>query len=119
MSASPTDAPAPRLSLQIQTREDVTIVHCRGKLTFGVTSLLHDEVKRLIPHAKRIDLDLTDLVQMDSMGLGTVVSLYVSAKAAGCDLRLINLSKQVRQLLSVANLLSFFEVYGEHIVKIP
>ena len=53
------------------------------------------------------------------MGLGAIVSLYASAKAAGCELKLINLSKRVREIFRVTNLLSVFEVYGEHIVKMP
>ncbi len=35
---------------------------------------------------------------MDSLGLGTIISLYVSAKAAGCDLKLINLGKRIYEL---------------------
>jgi anti-anti-sigma factor len=53
------------------------------------------------------------------MGLGTIVSLYASAKANGCDLKLINLSKRVREIFRVTNLLSVFEIYGEHIIKMP
>ncbi len=95
------------------------VVRCTGKLTAGVTGLLHAEIKRLIPQTRRIVLDLTDLAQMDSLGLGTVVSLYVSARAAGSNLELVNLSKRVRQLLSITNLLSLFEVCGEHTIRIP
>ena len=54
------------------------VVQCRGKLIAGVTGILHAEVKRLIPQTNRIILDLTDLTQMDSMGLGTVCLLYTS-----------------------------------------
>jgi anti-sigma B factor antagonist len=55
---------------------------------------------------------------MDSMGLGTVVRLYVSAKSAGCDLKLINLGKRVRQLLSVTNLMSVFAITEDYDVPI-
>ena len=56
---------------------------------------------------------------MDSMGLGSIVSLHASAKANGSDLKLVNLSKRVRELFRVTNLLSVFEVYGENIIKMP
>jgi anti-sigma B factor antagonist len=95
------------------------VVRCSGRLTAGVTDLLYAEVKRLMPDHKHIVLDLTDLTQMDSMGLGTVVRLFVSAKTSGCDLKLINLSKRVRELFSITNLASVFEVYGDHPTKVP
>ena len=107
----------PTLCFETFTEGDATVVKCSGKLLAGGTSDLHAVVKRLIPRTNRIVLDLTDLTQMDSMGLGTVVSLYVSAKSAGCDMKLINLSKRVRDLFHITNLSSLFEVYGDHPTK--
>ncbi|MGA2148547.1 MAG: STAS domain-containing protein [Bryobacteraceae bacterium] len=63
-------------------------------------------------------LDLTDLTHMDSMGLGTVVRLYVSARSAGCDLELINIGKRIRQVLGVTNLLSVFTIIGENGIRV-
>ena len=68
--------------------------------------------------AKKIVLDLTDLTFMDSMGLGTVASLYVSAKTAGCQFELINFSRRIRDLFTVTHLLSLFEPCGETNVTI-
>ena len=92
---------------------DLAVVRCRGKLVAGVTDILYAEVSQLIPGTKRIVLDLTDLTHMDSMGLGTVVRLYVSARAAGCDVKLINLGTRIRHLLSISNLLSVFSANEE------
>lgn len=94
-------------------------MHCSGKLTAGCAGILHAEVKRLIPHSKRIVLDLTDVGYMDSMGLGTIIGLYASAKTAGCDLELINFSKRVRELFSIAKVLTLFEPGGELSNRIP
>lgn len=94
------------LTLEIDRQDRLVVVRCRGKLVAGTTDLLHAEVSRLIPEAQRIVLDLTELTHMDSMGLGTVVRLYVSAKSAGCDLKLINLGQRIRQLLGISRLLS-------------
>ena len=118
MSIEP-DAPTVPLSLRIYVQENATVVECSGRLVSGGTDQLRSEVKGLFPQAKRVILDLTNVTQMDSMGLGAVVSLYASAKAAGCDFKLINLSKRVREIFRVTNLLSVFEVYGEHIIKMP
>jgi len=64
--------------------------------------------------SRRIVLDLSDLTHIDSMGLGTLVRLYVSSRSAGCSLELINLGKRVRELLGLTHLLSVFTVIGEH-----
>jgi anti-anti-sigma regulatory factor len=54
---------------------------------------------------------------MDSMGLGTLVRLYVSAKSAGCVLELINVGTSVRQLLGISHLLSVFQTIGENNIR--
>ncbi len=113
------DAAAPSLVLRTHDEGDATVVRCSGKLTAGLTGVLRDEVKRLIPQSKKIVLDLTELTQMDSLGLGTIVGLYVSAKAAGSTLILINLSQRVRDLFRITNVWSVLEVYGENIIRMP
>jgi anti-sigma B factor antagonist len=119
MSAGPADAASPPLSLRTYVEGDATIIKCAGKLTAGVTGILRDEVKRLIPQSQKIVLDLTDLTQMDSLGLGTIVGLYVSAKASGSTLILINLSQRVRDLFRITNVWSILEVYGENVIRLP
>ncbi|HEY1755137.1 MAG TPA: STAS domain-containing protein [Bryobacteraceae bacterium] len=107
------------LKLEIERSGNEAIVRCHGKLVAGVNDFLYAEVSRLIPETKRIVLDLTDLTQMDSMGLGALVRLYVSATSAGCDLVLVNLGKKIRQLLGVTNLLSVFTIVGENGIRMP
>jgi anti-sigma B factor antagonist len=119
MSTGPADAADPPLILRTYVEGDATIVQCSGKLTAGLTSILREEVKRLIPQSTKIVLDLTLLTQMDSMGLGTIVGLYVSAKSSGCTLILINLSQRVRELFRITNVWSLLEVYGENIIRMP
>jgi anti-anti-sigma factor len=63
-------------------------------------------------------LDLSDLKHTDSMGLGALVRLYVSAKSAGCSLELMHLSKQIQHLLGLTNMLSVFTVIGENGIKL-
>jgi anti-sigma B factor antagonist len=42
------------------------------------------------------------------MGLGTLVGLYISAKKVDSCLELINLGKQIRELLGITHLLGVF-----------
>ena len=108
-----------RLSLSIHSENGEATVKCTGKLVAGVTDTLAAEVKDLIPKNQRIVLDLSDLSQMDSMGLGTLVRLLASARGAGCKLELLNVGKRIRELLGITNLLSVFEVCGEQRIKLP
>src|SRR5690349_25072009 len=75
------DVPAAPLHLRIYRQDDATVVECSGRLISGGTDQLRSEVKALFPQTKRVTLDLTNVTQMDSMGLGAIVSLYASAKA--------------------------------------
>ena len=107
----------PPLTLAIEIKSDTAIVRCQGKLLFGYTDLLYNPVSELIPNHTHIILDLAGLTQMDSMGLGALVRLYVRAKARGCTLELRNLGKKVRELLIMTNLLPVFSEIGERHIR--
>jgi anti-sigma B factor antagonist len=81
---------------------------CRGRITNETSELFKSEVKKLIPNSKLIVVDLSKVVFVDSSGLGAILATYVSAKCAGCDLKLINLSQRVKELLRITHLVSFF-----------
>ena len=108
---------AAALTLDIERTGTTVVVRCHGRLVAGEDDVLYSKVKQLLPDSKRIVLDLTDLTRMDSLGLGTLVRLYVSARTAGCSLELMNLGKQVRMLLGTAHLLTAFTIVGEHGIK--
>ena len=108
-----------RFSLEIEGQPDATVVHCSGRLMIESGSILRTEVQKLIKPGGRIVLDLTRVTHCDSMGLGAVVSLYVSSRSAGCRLEIINFGQKLRQLFSVANLLSLFEPAADSSCRIP
>jgi anti-sigma B factor antagonist len=107
-------APTRYLTLEIDRTNDVAVVQCHGQLVSGFTDILYSNVRPMIPDTKRIVLDLSHLTYMDSMGLGTLVSLYTSARAAGCEMQLFNIGMRIRELLGLTNLLSVFTIIGEH-----
>lgn len=113
------EPPVPKhLTLNIERKDSFVIVRCHGQLVSGLTDVLHSNVRPLIPTTKRIVLDLSDLTFMDSMGLGTLVGLYTSAKAAGCELQLLKIGQRVRELLGLTHLLDVFSIIGEHGVRL-
>ncbi len=107
------------LSFQTEIHEGCAVVSCSGRLMAGETDPLRAEIRALFPQAKKVVLDLSGLTSMDSMGLGTIVALYVSSKAAGCELVIVNFGERVRKLLIMTNLLSVFEEYGNYNLKMP
>jgi anti-anti-sigma factor len=118
MSSSP--APAThRLRLRTTNTPEGIVIRCTGRLTSEYTEDLRGEVMRVLPNAKRIVLDLSDLRHMDSSGLGTLVRLYVSAKTAKCEFQLVNLNQQIRHLLGLTNLLAIFGICGEYLTRMP
>ena len=112
-----TQAAAPQLTLDVEHKGTTAIVRCHGKLVYGVTDVLYAKVSKLIPDSKRIILDLTDLSVMDSLGLGTLVRLYVSAKSSGCSVELINIGERIRHLLELTQVMDVFSSVGEHGIK--
>lgn len=86
------------------------VVQCSGHVVAGLTSTLAAEVKPLVSQTERIILDLAEVIGMDSLGLGTIIGLYVSAKAAGCELKLINLSNRIYELFRIAKVSALFEL---------
>ncbi len=66
-----------------------------------------------MPETKLVVLDFTNVEYIDSAGLGTIVRFYLSSKGTGCQLKLINLSRRVRELFSMAQLTDILEnVFG-------
>lgn len=110
MTSTATSSP---LTLTIETKDDTAVVRCQGKLVSGAGDRLYLPVTELMSNHHRIILDLEGLTHMDSMGLGTLVRLYVASKTRGCSLELRNLGKKVRDLLILTNLLPVFSIVGE------
>jgi anti-anti-sigma factor len=84
-------------------------VHCHGRLVNQTSNELREIVKPLVPQGGTIVIDLTDVSFMDSMGLGTLVGLKVSALNEGyCTLTLVNLTPRIQELLKLTHLTSLF-----------
>jgi anti-anti-sigma factor len=113
VSTNPPLVPSRRFKLRIQATPESTTVICSGKLTSEISAEFKQEVRALVPQTKRVVLDLADVVFIDSSGLGAIIGVYVTAKKAQCELQLINVSKKIRDLLGMTNLLSVFETSGQ------
>ena len=115
----PDAAVAPVLWTEIERPSPgLVVVKCYGRLVSGgPDDLLYRTVKEIIPTTPRVVLDLAELKHTDSMGLGTLVRLYVHGKSVGCRVELMHLNKQIRNLLGLTGLFDVFAVVGERGVK--
>jgi anti-sigma B factor antagonist len=86
-----------------------TTVRCHGRLGHQTAGELRDTVKPLISQGGSIVIDLTDVNFMDSLGLGTLVSLKASALNEGyCTLKVVNLTPRVQELFRLTHLTNLF-----------
>lgn len=98
------------MSLQISIREsdDVTILDLRGRSTIdgGESELLESHLQKLIASgARKLLLNLADLTQVDSSGLGVIVGTCASLRRQGGDLRVLRPTGLVLEVFRVLRLL--------------
>ena len=99
--------PASELTLTTVNTPTEIIVHCTGKITSNTIQSLEATVKPLFSESKTVVLDLTNVSYLDSSGLGAIVGLYVSARTAKSQLKLINLNERLKELFSITRLGQF------------
>ncbi|MGQ0763917.1 MAG: STAS domain-containing protein [Acidobacteriota bacterium] len=103
--------------MEINPRADgsVTILDLKGNLTIGsgeeeltetIAQLLGDGRKHLL-------LNLAEVPIIDSSGIGGLIKLFTRVKNGGGKLKLLNPSRNMRQLLSITGLLSVLEVFDD------
>lgn len=101
--------------LNISERQagDVTILDLDGKITIGEGSVsLRSAVRRLIEEGKkRILLNLSNVSYVDSSGIGELVSSYTTVNREGGQLKLLNLTQKIQDLLAITKLLTVFDTY--------
>jgi anti-sigma B factor antagonist len=101
--------------MQIEERVvgNVTILDLKGKVTLGEgDEVLKDKINSLIQQdRKKILLNLENVPYIDSAGLGEIVRTYTTVSRQGGQLKLVNLTKRITDLLSITKLLTVFETF--------
>lgn len=101
------------MKIEETTQGDRTILKLQGRLTITDTDELRNKVNDLVREGRvRIRLDVADVPYMDSAGLGAITSCYTAASHANGELKLINVGKKVRELLTVTQLIDTLEDRG-------
>ena len=101
--------------------DSITIVDVSGRITLGEGSgVLRDTIRELVGKGnKKILLNLGDVTYIDSSGIGGLVSAFTTVRNQGGELKLLNLTRKVHDLLQITKLLyNVFDVKDDEATAI-
>ena len=105
------------VKMQTATRQtgDVAIVDVSGRITLGEGNvMLREVVRELVEKGNnKILLNLHDVGYVDSSGVGELVKTYTTVRNQGGQLKLLNPSKRVSDLLQMTRLASVFDIQAD------
>jgi anti-sigma B factor antagonist len=110
------------VSVKLTTRQvgDVTVVDAVGRITLGEgASTFRDTVRELVGSGhKKMLLNLAEVSYIDSSGIGEMVSGFTTVANQAGQLKLLNLTKRVKDLLQITKLYTVFEVFDDEAAAI-
>lgn len=105
------------MSVKLSTRQvgDVTVVDAVGRITLGEgASTFRDTIRDLASSGhKKILLNLAEVSYIDSSGIGEMVSGFTTVANQGGVVKLLNLTKRVKDLLQITKLYTVFDVFDD------
>ena len=105
------------MSVKLSTRQvgDVTVIDAAGRITLGEgSSAFRDALRDLMARGQnKLLLNLADVTYIDSSGIGELVSGFTTVTNQGGRLKLLRLTKRVKDLLQITKLYTVFEVYDD------
>lgn len=103
------------MHVEVRKSEDVVIADLSGRLVAGVgDEILREVVNELLAEGwRKILLNLSEVTIIDSAGVGELVSSLKLAHGFGASLKLVRVTKRVKESLHLASLLPVFDVYED------
>jgi anti-sigma B factor antagonist len=101
------------MQIEERTIGDVVVLDIKGRVQLGDgDEMLKDKVNSLLNQGrKKIVLNLAEVPYIDSAGLGEVVRTFTTVSRQGGQLKLLNLTKRITDLLAITKLLTVFDTY--------
>ncbi len=110
------------MTMKVSNRQldGVTVVDMSGRITLGEGSvILRDTIRDLVGKGqKKILLNLGDVTYIDSSGIGELVSAFTAVRREGGELKLLNLTKKVHDLLQITKLYTVFDIKDDEMAAI-
>jgi anti-sigma B factor antagonist len=103
------------LNISERPEESILILDLVGNIRIGEDSIrIHNTLRQLLQRGeKRILLNLAGVSHIDSSGLGELVGGYATCQREGAELKLLNLTTRVRELMMITKLLIVFDVFED------
>jgi len=105
------------VSVKMTTRQvgDVTVVDAAGRITLGDGATTFRDTLRDLAAAghKKLLLNLAEVSYIDSSGIGEMVSGFTTVTNQGGSLKLLGLTKRVKDLLQITKLYTVFDVHDD------
>jgi anti-sigma B factor antagonist len=102
-------------NLHIKERrvDDVVVLDMDGNMRIGESGVVfHTTIRRLLEEGQRkILLNLAGISYIDSSGLGELIASHNVLKKNDGQVKLLHLTKRVRELMVITKLLTVFDVY--------
>jgi len=103
--------------LDVKQRQagDVTILDCSGSIRMGDGAVaLRNAIRGLNEQgSKKILLNLSEVKNVDSSGIGELIANYTTLSRDGGQLKLLKLTDKIRDLLVITKLLTVFDAYDD------
>ena len=102
------------MQISERTVGDVVIVDVAGRVTLGDggDTMLKDKLRSLVQQGRRkLLLNLADVAYVDSAGLGAIVQSYTTVTHQGGSLKLLHVTKRIKDLLTITKLITVFDTY--------
>jgi len=105
------------VSVKLTNRQvgDVTVVDAAGRITLGEgASTFRDAIRDMVAKGnKKLLINLSEVSYIDSSGIGEMVSGFTTVTNSGGQLKLVGLSKRVKDLLQITKLYTVFEAFDD------
>jgi anti-sigma B factor antagonist len=103
------------MKIEMRTIGEIKILDFSGQITLGEgTKAARDTVHSILDQgAQKIILNLAGVNYIDSAGVGELVSTFTSVTKRGGQLKLLHLTKKIKELLTITKLLTVFQTFED------
>lgn len=110
------------INLEIKERRigEIVVLDMEGQMRIGGGSIVFRKaIRGLVEEGNnKILLNLSGVSNIDSSGLGELVSSHISLSKKGGEMKLLHLTQSLRELMTITKLLTVFDVYEDEAVAI-
>ena len=92
----------------------MTTFHLSGNINHQTSTEAREQLLAELRHEDPLHIDLSDVTRIDSSGLAILVEVYQFARKVGCEVRLINVSQNVRKKICLAHLEGVFALRDDN-----